>query len=503
MKWFSFHIGSLLVPFLIIGLLTACEVEEEPSVVAVESVSLGTDRLLMAEGESTMLEVSILPENATDKGILWETSDASVVTVSADGVLEALAQGEAVVTATTRDGGFSASCTVEVVWQLPQDDSRDGRTVLVYIAGDNNLSSFAKEDVEEMKKGMASVVSSTMHLLVYVDYGKGDARLMEISNRDGMAIEQTIKEYGDRNSTGISETLEVFGDVFANPDYQAESYGLVYWSHCDGWIPYPVPSASTRWIGQDTGEGDKRMNLSDFVQILHYAPHFDFIMFDACFMQSIEVAYALREYTDYYIASPTETPGPGAPYDRMVPYMFMKGAAVEMAKVYFETYSEKYKEGNDLSNTNWTAGASICVLKTEGLDNLAALTRQALPQTSVDVADLRKRVYNYDRRRPSIGYYDMQEMMYDLLVEKEGLEVSKEELGESETAFEQWKQGFDEAVVYWETTPLNYSSSVGLFSMEGTHGVSHYIPASVTSEAAEAYRSTDWYEAAGLSRLGW
>ncbi len=35
---------------------------------------------------------------------------------------------------------------------------------------------------------------------------------------------------------GWAETLEVFNDVFKNSEYRAESYGLIYWSHGDGWI---------------------------------------------------------------------------------------------------------------------------------------------------------------------------------------------------------------------------------------------------------------------------
>ena len=66
-----------------------------------------------------------------------------------------------------------------------------------------------------------------------------------------------------------------------------------------------------------------------------------------------------------------------------------------------------------------------------------------------------------------------------------------------------WKEAFDASVVYWATTPLNYSSSAGMFSMEGTSGVSHYIPQSLTSSAAAAYRELEWYEAAGLAKLGW
>ena len=80
--------------------------------------------------------------------------------------------------------------------------------------------------------------------------------------------------------------------------------------------------AGTRWVGQDKGNGDNRMNISEFVEILKSAPHFDFILFDACFMQAVEVAYELRDYTDYCIGSPTEIPGPGASYDAVVPAMF-------------------------------------------------------------------------------------------------------------------------------------------------------------------------------------
>ena len=72
----------------------------------------------------------------------------------------------------------------------------------------------------------------------------------------------------------------VIGEVVSQ--YPADSYGLVYWSHADGWIPYPVPSASTRWIGQDTGEGqDNRMNISDFVDVLDDGSRYDVFYFNS------------------------------------------------------------------------------------------------------------------------------------------------------------------------------------------------------------------------------
>lgn len=63
------------------------------------------------------------------------------------------------------------------------------------------------------------------------------------------------------------------------------------------------------------------MNIEDLKLVLQNAPHFDFIMFDACFMQSVEVAYELRDCCDYYIGFPAENPGPGAAYDRMFHYI--------------------------------------------------------------------------------------------------------------------------------------------------------------------------------------
>lgn len=369
------------------------------------------------------------------------------------------------------------------------------RTVLVYMAADNNspnsLAPFTNGDIEELKVGMASLGNSSgMHLLVYVD--TGSPRLVEIEKKGDNVVETIIKEYPDRNSCGVDETLEVFNDVFGDTRFKAESYGLVYWSHGEGWIPTPL--SSTRWIGNDKTGGANYMNIEDLVSVLQKGPHFDFIMFDACFMQSIEVAYELRDYCNYYIGFPSENPGPGAAYDRMFPFIFQDGAAIKMATGTFAAYDETYT-GIVGTNDNWTMGTAINVLKSSELDNLAAVTANALSGvTAIDGSELRSLVFDYDKRRvyssAYVGYYDFVEMM--------------EELVTDESILNEWKKAYNAASVYWAKTPMIYSMSVALFSMERANGVTHYIPSSTTSSAANAaYRSTDWYEAAGLSRLGW
>lgn len=394
----------------------------------------------------------------------------------------------------------------------PVPPAYGSRTVLVYLAADNSLSRFALTDLEEMKTGVAKLNYTDIHLLVYIDTGRSP-RLVELVKKDGEVVEKVVKNYENRNSVGVDETMEVFKDVFTNKDYQTESYGFVYWSHGDGWVPNPIPikgkagkdtanpeiKMSTTplptlgWVGQDTGNGKNYMNIHDLVKIMEQeAPHFEFLIFDACFMQSIEVAYALRKYTDYYLGSPTEIPGPGARYDILVPAMFAEGdVALKAAEAYYTPYLDNYKAGEGNDNSNWTGGASLGMLKSSELERLADITKQVLSGIA-DSEEIRSEVYNYDKRRTSsssaVGYYDMVEMMR-LLTDN--------------TRFTAWKQAFDAALPYWKTTPMNYSAFAGMFSMQGTHGVSHYIPYPGNSSVNHYYYNMEWYTAAGLSELGW
>lgn len=366
------------------------------------------------------------------------------------------------------------------------------RTVLIYFVADNNgLASWLTYDLDELKAGIATYgLFDSQHVLAYVDRG-GQASLIELVERNGIAVEKVVKTYPDRNSTGVAEMQEVFDDVFQNEAYQAESYGFVYWSHGEGWMPYPLPA--TRWVGQDKGSGDKRMNISELKQVLDTAPHFDFIMFDACFMQSIEVAYELRKYCNYMISSPTETPGPGAPYDAIFPYLLKENASVELADAYFSIYNELYTPSVYCIDP-WKMGASICVIKMSELEALASVTCQVLQSLNgdftVNLKGLRSGIFNYDQRTNDIGYYDYANLMKSVL---------------DPVVYTVWKKSFDSTVACWNTTEENFSSykktNNGRFSMTGANGVSHYIPSSPDTEACAAYRSLEWYEDAGISRL--
>lgn len=121
------------------------------------------------------------------------------------------------------------------------------RTVLAYIMADNSLSGFASSDIDEMMKGMSTVDASLYNLLVYVDDASSEnsqsysfPTLYRLSkDKRGNVTKEIIREYKEQVSTDPSVMQEVMKRAFT--EYPAESYGLVVWSHGEGWIPSPLP----------------------------------------------------------------------------------------------------------------------------------------------------------------------------------------------------------------------------------------------------------------------
>ena len=96
------------------GFSASCEVTVNKKVIAVTGVVLGKTELTLVEGEEENLAAAVTPENATDKSVVWESSNKSAAAVSQDGLVTAVEEGKATITVKTNDGGFSASCEVTV-----------------------------------------------------------------------------------------------------------------------------------------------------------------------------------------------------------------------------------------------------------------------------------------------------------------------------------------------------------------------------------------------------
>ena len=81
---------------------------------AVTGVSLDKTTLSLGKGESYTLKATVVPVDAENKKVTWKSSDSKVATVDANGRVTAIASGSATITATTDDGGKTATCAVSV-----------------------------------------------------------------------------------------------------------------------------------------------------------------------------------------------------------------------------------------------------------------------------------------------------------------------------------------------------------------------------------------------------
>ena len=116
-----------------------------PAPVKVSNVTVNPATVkLTSKGQTTQLSANVLPSNAENKSIIWSTSNASVATVDNNGVVSAVANGNATITAAALDGsGKYAECSVVV--EIPKENNQ----VVELAGGESKILSIWNEDYTE------------------------------------------------------------------------------------------------------------------------------------------------------------------------------------------------------------------------------------------------------------------------------------------------------------------------------------------------------------------
>lgn len=85
----------------------------------VTGITLDTTELKLARNGTATLTASVSPDDATIKTVLWSSSNVDVARVDNNGKIQPISPGKAIITATTKQGNFSKSCTVYVKEDKP------------------------------------------------------------------------------------------------------------------------------------------------------------------------------------------------------------------------------------------------------------------------------------------------------------------------------------------------------------------------------------------------
>ena len=363
------------------------------------------------------------------------------------------------------------------------------RTVLVYMAADNNLAPYARKNIEDMKQGEVPDYfddGSGNVLLVYADITGEEPKLIRLSrDRFGTVTEETLRVYDDQNSCSDSVMRTVLSDVATL--FPSDEAGLVLWSHGTGWLPegyysdpvYSSPDGAAavpyhiedpyahlvKSFGTDDGA---EMDIRDLAGAL--PGHYSFILMDACLMGGIEVAYELRDCCDYFIGSAAEVLANGFPYEKVVGEFFDGERGLRNAcRLFYEHYKEE--------------GATVSMVDTRRLDALAYAGRAVFASKRGSIQDLDMSSIQGYYRMDRHWFYDLDDFIFQLTY------------AEDSALYEDFKEALDDAVVCKYTTDEFVLNGYPQFSINKFSGLSTYIPNPENPILDEYYRTLAWNKA--------
>jgi hypothetical protein len=354
------------------------------------------------------------------------------------------------------------------------------RTLLVYMAADNNLNDFSFHNISSMLKGSGENILKGCNLLVYQDSEDELPGLYRVRKGQSGSMESLrIRSYPDRNSASVEVMKSVLAEVFDNPLYAAKSHALLLWSHGTAWLPGDAKNYLRSY-----GEDDGRYMEIDSLQEALRGRQFDYIIFDDCYMANIEVVYTLRDNAKYILASPTEVLAPGLPYQHIMQHLFSKepleDALIKICEAFYTYYNEQQ------AGEMYPKSASTALVKTAGLPALADVCREilagrmeaafSLTRTEIQLLEYLNNTYH--------ALYDFSDFMSKMTV--------------STGQYNRFKQALDDVVVFKKTTDkAYYAARQGEVTIDKTRfcGVTSYLPQRNLDKLNTWYKQLDWYKA--------
>jgi hypothetical protein len=320
---------------------------------------------------------------------------------------------------------------------LPLTLAAESWTVLVYMAGDNNLWQNAVQDVNDME---SVPIPANLNLIVQTDLPAGSpypgGQRRKISQDSSNQITSTLlASLGEVNSADPT-TLNGFIRWGFNR-YPAQRRMLVVWGHGDNWFKTPA----AKWICPDDGaqalisvaEGELREALQDI-------PRLDILLFDACSMQSLEVLAEVMDKADHVIGSEELVPATGFPYQTMIP-LFTGGAVEGIAADIPLLYLESYEPGGIQNPGGFMIPLTCSAIRTSYLDGFYTRFRDYFfdgPLYAYQIM-LNDREYYWEM---NTGYNDV-------------------DVGELLSSYQGWGGGIDELTQAWENS-VAFSGSLNI-----------------------------------------
>lgn len=384
--------------------------------------------------------------------------------------------------------------------QPKPNNNAEELTILAYLVANNNLDDDLLANIGAMYDGLADMnkeatllvywdgqtsigANNSKHLLLkYQTDGKGNingspALDATYTMDDVLAEAEIVKEYTTQLSVDKNVMSQVLKDMIAKAP--TDKLGLVLGSHASSWLNTIFTS---RAFGQDGSGTDNTMLIPDMVEALgSVGKKFEFILFDACYMATAEVAYAFRNVCDYQLASVMEVPAYGFPYEDFMKYLY-KGNVDNYKKVcqsYIDFYQSAYNQGD-------YAWATVSLVDSKEMGNLVSELKKEIVAHKDVLADYETdHLQEYGRTSGPYIACDMGHMVSDL------------NGGNIPAAF---STQLGKTVLYKgcleKARPSTYAVKSANYS-----GLGIYIPVEERPKWNTYFKTIDWYTAAGWNEV--
>ena len=281
---------------------------------------------------------------------------------------------------------------------------RSNQTVFMYMPWTTNLTSYLEQNITDFESAVKQNILKKERVLVFFATSPQEATLFELKYENGTCVRKTYKSYNTPAYTTSGWITSVLEDV--KTIAPAKRYAMIVSGHGTGWLPvskvkiYPaVPKYHwdvegvplTRFFGglaaaYQTEIPALAQGISDAGLKMEY------ILFDNCYMSTIEVAYDLKDVADYLIASPAEIMAYGFPYHWVAPYLVGNVDYYSICNGFY-TFYQNYS----------TPCGTIAVTNCAEIDALAAVMKEINGQYSINTSLLNS-IQPLDGYRPVIFY---------------------------------------------------------------------------------------------------
>ena len=224
------------------------------------------------------------------------------------------------------------------------------KTVLVYMpwtGNENNtggsLYSYFLNNIRDIEQAIAEQRGlGKTRLLVYIAQSNSQAALVDITYKNNKCVRDTLKKYSELDVTTETGIRSVLEDAYA--ESPTLTYAMIVGAHATGWMPrgstpWSVTKAPRRAFGGQTSRTQADVTTLAQAIVNSSLRKLQFLSFDDCYMSNIETAYALRNATNYLVASTSEIMDIGMPYANVWHYLAATPDYEAVCREYLSFYS--------------------------------------------------------------------------------------------------------------------------------------------------------------------